>query len=134
MKRRRHIDTRKVYRWKARLNLHSGKQVKNIHYWETYSPVVRWSSIRLFLTIALIKGWHSRQVDFVLAYPHANIETELSMEIPRGFEFKNSRKTHCIRLIKNMYGQKQAGCVWNKHLHKGLVEMGFTQSKIDEGI
>jgi histone deacetylase 1/2 len=33
-----------------------------------------------------------------------------------------------------LYGQKQAGRVWNKHLHKGLVEMGFTQSKIDECI
>jgi hypothetical protein len=134
MKRKRRIDTRKVYRWKARLNLHGGKQVKNIHYWETHSPVVRWSSIHLFLTIALIKGWHTRQVDFVLAYPQADIETELFMEIPRGFEFENSRKTHCLCLIKNLYCQKQAGCVWNKHLHKGLIKMGFIQSKIDECI
>jgi hypothetical protein len=132
MKRKRRIDTREVYRWKARLNVHGGKQVKDIHYWETYSPVVKWSSIRLFLTLAVVKGWHMRQVDFVLAYPQADIETELFMEVPQGFEFQGSRNTHCLRLLKNLYGQKQAGRVWNKHLHKGLMEMGFTQSKIDE--
>jgi hypothetical protein len=88
----------------------------------------------MFLTIALIKGWHTRQVDFVLAPPQADIETELFMEIPHGFEFENSRKTHCLPLIKNFYGQKQAGHVWNKHLHKGLVKMGFIQSKINECI
>jgi hypothetical protein len=132
MKRKRRIDTRQVYKWKARLNVHGGKQIKNVHYWETYSPVVKWASIRLFLTLALIKGWHTRQVDFVLAYPQADIETELYMEVPQGFEFQGSRKTHCLRLIKNLYGQKQAGRVWNQHLHKGLIKMGFTQSKIDE--
>jgi hypothetical protein len=132
MKRKRRIDMREVYRWKARLNLHGGKQIKNVHYWETYSPVVKWSSIRLFLTLAAVRGWHSRQVDFVLAYPQADIETEMYMEIPRGFEYQHSRKTHCLKLIKNLYGQRQAGRVWNKHLHKGLITMGFTRSDIDK--
>jgi len=35
-------------------------------------------------------------------------------------------------LIKNLFGQKQAGRVWNQHLHKGLTEIGFTQSKYEE--
>jgi histone deacetylase 1/2 len=68
----------------------------------------------------------------MLAYPQADIETELFMEVPKGFEFQQSCKTHCLRLIKNLYGQKQAGRVWNKHLHKGLTSMGFVRSKIDE--
>jgi hypothetical protein len=45
MRRKRRITTNEVYKWKARLNVHGGKQVKNVHYWETYSPVVKWSSI-----------------------------------------------------------------------------------------
>jgi hypothetical protein len=132
MKRKRRISTREVYKWKAHLNIHGGKQIKNVHYWETYSPVVKWSSIRLFLTLVLINGWHSRQVDFVLAYPQADVETEMFMEVPRGFEFEGSRKTHCLRILKNIYGSKQAGRVWNKHLHKGLITLGFTQSNVDE--
>ena len=132
MKRKRRIQTNEIYKWKARLNVHGGKQIKNQHYWETFSPVVRWSSIRLFLTLAAIMGWKTRQVDFVLAFPQADIETELYMEIPKGFEFNQSKKTHCLRLKKNLYGQKQAARVWTKHLHKGLIKIGFTQSTIDE--
>jgi Reverse transcriptase (RNA-dependent DNA polymerase) len=37
-----------------------------------------------------------------------------------------------IKLLKNLYGQKQAGRVWNQHLHKALIKLGWTQSKVDE--
>ena len=30
------------------------------------------------------------------------------------------------------YSRTFTGRVWNKHLHKGLIELGFIQSKIDE--
>jgi hypothetical protein len=132
MKRKRRIDTKEVYKWKARLNVHGGKQIKNIHYWETYSPVVKWSSIRLFLLLAAIRRWHTRQIDFVLAYPHADIETDLYMEIPKGFELKNMKEPYCLKLKKNLYGQKQAGRVWNQFLHQGLTQLGFTQSTVDD--
>jgi hypothetical protein len=42
------------------------------------------------------------------------------------------RSTHCVNLIKNLYGQKQAGRVWNDYLVKGLKDRGFFQSKVDE--
>jgi hypothetical protein len=44
-KRNRQIETRKVYKHKARLNLGSHKQEYGVHYRETYLPVVRWTSI-----------------------------------------------------------------------------------------
>ena len=132
MKRKRRIATGEIYKWKACLNVHGGKQEKGINFWETYSPVVSWFSIRIFLTLTIINNWHTRQVDFILAYPQADIETELYMEIPQGFKYKHSRKTHALRLKKNIYGQKQAGRIWNRHLHAGLTKLGFEQSKIDE--
>ena len=45
MKHKCRIKTNSIYKWKACLNVHGGKQVKDVHYWETYSPVVKWSSI-----------------------------------------------------------------------------------------
>jgi hypothetical protein len=74
MKRKRRILTRIVYKWKARLNCHGGQQEHGINFWETYSPVVNWYSIRLFLIISILRGWETRQIDFVLAFPQADVE------------------------------------------------------------
>jgi hypothetical protein len=60
MKRNRHILARLVYKWKARLNCQLGQQEHGINFWETYSPVVNWYSIRLFLIISILRGWETR--------------------------------------------------------------------------
>lgn len=130
-KRKRRIATREIYKRKARLNVHGGMQEKFVNFWETYSPVVTWFAIRLFVTLAYLRNWHTRQIDFVLAYPQADVECEMYIEIPQGFEYNGNRKSHVLKLLKNVYGQRQAGRVWNKHIHSGLIERGYEQSKID---
>ncbi len=131
MRRKRRISTGEAYKWKARLNLHGGKQEHYVNYWETYAPVIGWNTIRLFLVMTILNGWRTRQVDFVLAFPQADIECPIHMEIPRGFKFEGSRKTHCLELKKNLYGAKQAGRVWNEYLHDGMIARGFVQSEVD---
>jgi len=132
MKRKRRITTNEVYKWKSRLAVGGHKQVHGVNYWDTTSPVVTWLAIRLFLTLSLLFNWHSRQVDFVLAYPQAPQETDLYMEIPVGVDVKGkNKKSYVLKLLRNLYGQKQAGRVWNQFLHAGLIDMGFKQSRID---
>jgi hypothetical protein len=76
----------KVYKWKARLNIEGSEQAKGINCWETYAPVSTWPSIRLIMFHTLLHGWHARQMDYVQAYPQADIEVDLDMQIPTGFE------------------------------------------------
>jgi hypothetical protein len=133
MKRKRDIKTQEVIKWKARLTVHGGQQQYGINYFETYAPVVNWFSVRLFMALSLINGWHTRQIDFVLAYPQAPIECDLYMKMPKGIVVPGyPPDKFCLKLVKNIYGQKQAGRVWNQHLCEGLRNIGFTQSKIDE--
>ena len=55
MKRKRRILTRQVYKWKARLNIHGGKQEYGINYWgETYAATLSWPPIRFLLTLSII--------------------------------------------------------------------------------
>jgi hypothetical protein len=133
MKRKRRIKTREVYKWKGRLNVHGGQMLHGIHYWETFSPVVTWIVIRLVLILSLLLGWHTRQIDFVLAYPQAPAEAPTYMKIPRGVNLKDGNKEdYVLKLIQNLYGGKAAGRIWNRYLYEGLVDLGFSQSKIDE--
>ena len=132
MKRKRRILTREVYKWKARLTVHGGQQEYGINYWETYAPVVQWTSIHLFLINALLNSWYQRQLDFILAYPQAPIECPLYMKIPKGLNVQGSKKDWALLLIKNVYGAKSAGRTLALFLRDGLLRRGFTQSNYDE--
>jgi len=135
MRRKRRIATREVYRWKARLNVGGHKQQYGINYWETYSPVVSWPVIRLILALAIIKKWHSRQIDYIQAYPQAEAETDnLYMEVPKGFTLSEgaSPKDFVLHIKRNVYGQKQGSRVWNHHLVTKLEEAGMRQSDVDD--
>jgi hypothetical protein len=133
MKRKRKLLTNEVYKHKARLNVHGGQQELGVNYWETYAPVVTWAAIRIILVLVLMYDWATVQIDFVLAYPQADVECDIYMKIPKDFTIEgHTRKTHALKLIKNLYGQKQAGRVWNKHLHSVLLELGWKQSTADD--
>jgi hypothetical protein len=137
MKPKRKIATREVYKWKAHLNLDGSKQVKGINYWDTYAPVKSWPMVRLLLTMAIIRGWYTKQLDFVLTYTQAPIEIDnLYMQVPRDFHVPGAKsdKDYVLNVENNIYGQKQSGRVWNKHLVSKLTSnaIGFTQSSIDE--
>ena len=132
MRRKRKINTQEVYKWKARLNVHGGQQVHGVHFWDTYAPVVTWQTVRLFLILSLILGWQSRQLDFVMAYPQAPAEMPLYTRLPQGYQCKGiSRKMHGLKLLRNVYGQKQAGRVWNRYMDQGMREIGFKPSAFD---
>ncbi|KAL7478579.1 hypothetical protein ACHAW6_004335 [Cyclotella cf. meneghiniana] len=55
------------------------------------------------------------------------------MELPQGIEIQNGNsKDHVLQLISNLYGQKQAGRVWNGYLVNKLIDCRFQPSLIDE--
>ena len=136
MKRKRRIMTGEIYKWKARLNIDGSKQTKGVNYWESYAAVASWAAIRLILILSILNNWHTKQIDFVLAYPQAPVEVDnLYMKIPRGFEVEGAAKgEYLLHIQRNIYGQKQAGRVWNKYLVSKLIDIGFKQSLIDESV
>ena len=96
------------------------------------------------LTLAVINDWHARQIDFVLAFPQANVRTDIYMHVPEKFVVKNhklvldknaphpSRQREIVKLVKNVYGLVDASYTWHLHVKKkGLIELGFAQSQVD---
>ena len=135
MRRKRDIKTKEVKKYKARLNIDGSKMIKGEHYDQTYAPVASWKFIRLLLTLVAKYNWHSRQLDYVLAFPQAPVEREIYMQIPKGFklDLPEGGENHVLKIHRNIYGQKQAGRVWFHYLRDKLVnELKFKQSKVDE--
>jgi hypothetical protein len=68
-----------------------------------------------------------------MAYPQAPIEMDIYTELLQGIQTKQGNsKEHVLKLEKNIYGQKQAGRVWNLFLVDKLTSIGFTTSLIDD--
>ena len=134
MKRKRDIKSQQVKKYKARLNIDGSKMVKGIHYDQTYAPVASWNSIQIMLALVAAMGWHTQQIDYVLAFPQAPVEKDIYMKVPKGFRITGKDPTnYVLKLNQNVYGQKQAGRVWNKFLEQKLIkQVGFKQSEIDE--
>ena len=87
----------------------------------------------LLLAVAKIYGLPSKIVDFVLAFPHADLKVPVYMELPLGFDAlqNGNRKLYILQLNKSLYDLKQAGFNWFAKLRNGLLDPGFTQSNID---
>ena len=102
----------KVTKYKARIYAHGGMQEKGVNYWETYSPVVEWMKVRIMLTLASIENLHTKSIDFVLAYPQADLDVDIYMELPQGFNVGPESRRYVLKLQKNLYGLKQAGHNW----------------------
>ena len=135
MRRKRDARTGKIKKYKARLNIDGSRMKYGEHYNETYAPVASWNSVRMLLTMTSVHGWHTKQIDFVQAFAQAPVEKTLYMKIPAGVKIEGDgdTKDYVLKIHRNIYGQKQAGRVWNKYLSRKLTkELGFKQSKVDE--
>ena len=103
-----------------------------VDYWDTYSPVVSWQTICLVFTLDIINNWYIRSIDFVLEFPQADVKTDIFMRhpsIPNDFVIpdmpkSSDRFTKVYKLIKNIYGLKDAGRTWNQFLKSGLIQRG----------
>ena len=131
---RKRLPNGELLKHKSRLCCHGGMQQWGVNYWETYSPVVNWMSVRLMLTMSLLHNLQTKSIDFVLAFPQAPLDVEIFAHLPQGFKALPGLNEHSTILLikKNLYGLKDAGLKWFEHLKSGLVnQMGFSQSDVD---
>ncbi len=95
--------------------------------------MVTWFAIRLLIVFGILFNWALCQVDFTIAYPQAPVKMDMYVELPTGIHTKHGNsKDHVLKLLTNIYGKKQACCVWNSYLVTKLWEINLKQSLIDD--
>ena len=117
-------------RFKARFVAKGYSQVYGLDYVDTFSPVVKHYSLRTVLAIAAAKDLEMIQLDIKTAFLNGDLQEEIYMEQPEGFIIPG-KETEVCKLLKSLYGLKQASRAWNQKFHAFIVKFGLTQSKAD---
>ncbi|KAM1053550.1 hypothetical protein ACFX2I_000976 [Malus domestica] len=115
-----------VDKYKARLVAKGYCQQYGIDYAEVFAPVARLDTIRVVISLAAQKNWGIYQLDVKSAFLHGEIEEEVFVDQPPGYEQKG-HESKVYRLKKALYGLKQTPRAWYSRIESYFIEEGFNK-------
>lgn len=102
-------------------------------YTDTFSPVIKSTTLRLVLDIAVSSGWPIQQLDVNNAFLQGTLTEEVYMEQPPGF-IDSDKPDHVCHLKKAVYRLKQAPRAWYTEIRSFLLSLGFYNSLADTSL
>ena len=124
----KHKTDGSIGRYKARLDAKGFAQTYGIDYQETFAPVAKMNSVRILLSLVANLGWPLHQFDVKNAFLHGDLDEEVYMDVPLGFEDIETEGKVC-KLRNSLYGLKQSPRAWFERFTQAMLRYGFKQSQ-----
>ncbi|CAL5365935.1 unnamed protein product [Camellia sinensis] len=116
-------------RYKARLVAKGFTQTYGIDYLETFAPVAKLNTVRVLLSIAANLDWPLQQLDVKNAFLNGNLEEEVYVDPPPGFDEHFGSKV--CKLKKSLYGLKQSPRAWFERFTQSVKNQGYVEAQSD---
>jgi hypothetical protein len=121
-----------IKKFKARLVADGQTQRHGVDFDRVFATVVKMSTVRFLLAVAVMNKMNLSSLDVVQAYLHAELDRPLYMRVPPGLVRTDADGNRLVcELHKSLYGLRQAAREWNTLFVTFLVEWGFVQSAAD---
>lgn len=120
-------DSEGDVRYRARLVAKGFSQKPGVDYNETFSPVVRHSSLRLLFALSLKLDLEITHLDVKTAFLNGYLQEIVYMEQPECFVTKGNESKVC-KLNRAIYGLKQSSRAWNLRVNEVLLKLNFKRS------
>ena len=123
-----------VQSYKVRIVAGGHRQVEGVNYTKTFSAAAKMPTVRVILANATHQNWEIEHVDVKSAYLNAPLKETIYIKPPRGV-LKPGQEGKVLRLLKGLYGLKQAGRGWYLEMSKVFVNnLGSKRSAIDHSV
>ena len=118
-----------ISKHKARMVMDGSKAIVGVDVFDTYAPVIDYSTVRLLISLAFGNHWEMYHWDISVAFTNAKAEEETYVRFPSNFPaglFSGYKGGTIARLKRNLYGSKSAPKLWYKCLREFIDSQGFT--------
>jgi hypothetical protein len=119
-----------IDKYKASLVAKGYIQKEGEDFFDTYSPVARLTTIYVLLSLTASHGLLIHQMDIKTTFLNEELEKEIYMIQPDGFVVKGQEDNVC-KLLKSLYGLKQAHKQWHEKFNVTLISAGFSVNETD---
>ena len=116
--------------YKARLVAQGYSQRPGVDCEDTFSPVVRFESVRAVIALSVKYNLKLYQMDVTTAFLNGELKEVVYMKQPEGYVKKGKERLVC-KLKRSVYGLKQSPHCWNSIFNSQLKKMGFIQTNSD---